>query len=63
MRVFVVRDKFETDLYSVEDILKFGKKCKKAFIKFTKQEAKKAEQEKKQQALKEKELVEDTREF
>ena len=63
VRAFVIRDKFETDLYSVEDILELGTKFKKAFIKYTKQEAKKAEQEKKQQELKEKELVEDTREF
>ena len=51
------------EMYSEYDILKLGKKFKKAFIKFTKQDAKKEAIEKKQQELKEKELVEDTREF
>lgn len=63
VRSFALRDKIETDLYSVEDILSLDLKFKKAFIKFTKQEQKKEEREKKQQALKDKELVEDTREF
>ena len=63
VREYVLRDQLEKDLYSVEDILKLDLKFKKAFIKFTKQEAKKEAIEKKQQELKEKELVEDTREF
>ncbi len=63
VRDFALRDKLQTDLYSVEDILALGKKFKKAFIKHTKQEAKKEAIDKKQQELKAKELVEDTREF
>lgn len=63
VREYVLRDQLEKDLYSVEDILKLDLKFKKAFFKFTKQEAKKAKQERKQQELKNNELVEDTREF
>ncbi len=64
VKVKVLEENFETKLCSIDEILKIGKKCKRALILFCKKELRAQERERRQlEKSKTDVLVEDKREF